>query len=162
MKRDAKRVVRLAESLGYVYADTNCKGVLRYVHPDRADLAVAPWMVEHAARGLTRDLLAAAGSAPAAAKRNPAAIRGRRARDRAEHRREQQAHQDQLAALLAERDRMLAGHGQHLTACQIGDIEASIERHERELARYARLMTEVPSTAEHVGTARARHRAGAR
>lgn len=163
MKKDAKRLIKLAESHGYAYADSNAKGVLRYTHSARPDLLIAPWLGEHAARALTRDVLAAVGEPAAAAKRNPAAVRERQARQREQLRRERDSHQSLLDSLTAERDRMLCGHGANLTSREIAAIEGQIERAQCDLARTQRLMTEIPASREHSGTGRpARHTAGAR
>jgi hypothetical protein len=163
MKKAAKALTKDLERLGYVWTGSNSKGLMAYTHPGGHQILISGGIHETAARDLLRTAREACGVAEVpTSKRHSDAIKERRARERDVHQRELKQHEDLLDQLLAERDRMLAGHAADLTSRQIRDIEACIERTEREVAKYARLMTEVPSSASHSGTARtARHRAGA-
>lgn len=158
MKRLLKALIRDAEAAGYEHVDTNCRGALRFEHPHRPLFLLNPGADEH----MVRKLRALAGLDEHGPKRNAVAVRGRQAQERERCRREQQAHQARLDELLAAKSRMLAGHAAHLSTTEVLRIEREIERAEREVSRYAALMTALPATAEHGGSGRARHRAGAR
>lgn len=154
--------MKLAEQLGYEFVDINSKGARRYTHTGAPDALILPAMCEHAARTLERRMLAATGNLVQKPKRDPKAVRDRQSRDRELQRLEKARHQAALADLIAERNRMLSGYAADLTRGQVVAIEQSIERAERQVAYYERLMTESPSSADHSGKSRsARHRAGA-
>lgn len=163
MNKAAKQVVRQAERLGYALVSQNSKGARRYEHPTAEPIVLQPTMSDDTARTLSRQLAAVAGIPVQVAKRNPAAVRERQARERVQHRADAERHEQELAALRAERARLLGGHGVSLTDVEVSRIETEMERSERELARLRRLMTETPSSAEHRSGGRAaRHQAGAR
>ncbi len=162
MKQGSKALIKLAEQLGYEHTDTNSQGALRYTHPSAPDVVIQTSLPEYAARALQKRMLASTGNSVKKPKRNPRAVRERQSRDRETQRQEKAKREAVLAGLIAERSRMLAGHASGLTLGQVAAIEKAIEQAEREVSRYERLMTELPSSADHSGTSRsARHRAGA-
>lgn len=158
MKKDAKRLVKDAEAVGFVYESTNSKGADRYVHPDGRSFLLTQGAGEHA----VRQIRVAIGLDARAPKRNSAAVHERQARERDRQRQEREQHAAQLERLRVEKDQLLAGQGAHLTPEQVLLVERRMEQTEREIRRFQRLMTETPEAGSHCGTARsARHQAGA-
>jgi len=162
MKKEAKALIKLAESHGYYYVATNTKGARRYEHPAAAPVLIMPGLAENASRDIARQIRAAAGEPDVGPKRSAGAVRERQAREREKNCREVERHKALLVKLTADRDRLLCGHGADVSRAQLTALEELIARTERETAFYARLMSEVPASGVHQGSSRhARHTSGA-
>lgn len=162
MKKAAKLLVKNLEGLGYYYAGRNTKSCDIYEHDNGDRIAIGSSANDQTCRSLLKQAQERCGVAAAPTnKRNTVAIKDRQAVERDRQKAEIASHRALIDSLIAERSRMLAGHAAGLSDRDVLAIEDAIERADRELAALVRLMTGVPAAADHRGTGRARHRAGA-
>ena len=93
------------------------------------------------------------------AKRSSEKVRERQAVERQRLAADIERHEAEIADLLRRRDGRMDGLGAVLTGAEMRDIERLIERKQRELRDWRRLMTEIPTPSAHAGNAKAKHRA---
>lgn len=94
---------------------------------------------------------------PGERKRNATQVKERQSADRERAAEEEARHRQELADLIARRDRGLGGMGGVLSAAEAREIERLIEAAERELRYWQSLMTETPDVG-HRGVEHAKHR----
>jgi len=158
VRRHAKELVKELEALGYEFERVNAKSMHVYAR-DGAEILVSPGVDENAARQILRRVRRDLGCTEEVAKRKPAQIKERQAAERENAQQAIARLAKERSELLARKDAALAGRF-GLAASEAREIERLIESNDRERREWERLMTRTPSSADHRGTGRARHRAG--
>lgn len=156
LNKAAKHVIKCLEDNGYTLERVNSKGFQIYVAGGRRPIGVNPRIGDRDAKVLVRNLERDCGgvSDSRQSKRKPDRIKARQAIERDRAAEEVERRKAEVEALLAERDARMGRAGFSGSDADFKEFLIRLEREERELAYWQKLMTEIPHNENRV-----RHRA---